>query len=240
MDKAGRLAVLLAALAVAVSVFALVQSWRQTELLRSSLRELQTEVAALRRTPILDVSGAPTLGGDDAVVTLIEFSDYECPFCVRHFQETWPQLKADYVDTGKIRYVFKDFPVDQLHPEAIRAHEAAHCAREQNRFWELHGRLFGKAGTHTPELLEQRAGEVGLDLGVFRACVESGKYTEPVRASVAQATELGATGTPAFFLGVRDPATGQVRLLQAISGAQPYSTFAKALDGLIAKTQEAK
>jgi protein-disulfide isomerase len=122
----------------------------------------------------------------------------------------------------------------------VRAHEAAHCAAEQNKFWDLHGRLFSKAGTHTPELLEQRAGEAGLNLTSFRECMESDRHTKVIQASVTQATELGASGTPAFFLGIRDRATDQVRLLQAITGAQPYSTFARALDALIAKSQQAE
>lgn len=240
MNASSRIALIVSIGALAVSGVAWFQTHREIERLRSSHRDLATEVAAMRRTPIVDVTGAPALGADEAVVTLIEFSDYECPYCVRYFQETFPQIQADYVQTGKIRYIFKDFPVDQLHPEAIRAHEAAHCAGEQNRFWELHGRLFSKAGTHTAELLEQRASEAGLNLADYRACIESRRHAELIKESVAQAVELGATGTPAFFIGMRDLATNQVRLLQAITGAQPYSTFAKALDSLIAKTSAEK
>ena len=240
MNASSRIALIVSIGALAISAIAWFQSHREIELLRSSHRELTAEVASMRRSPLLDITGAPSLGSEEAVVTLIEFSDYECPYCIKYFQETWPQIQADYVQTGKIRYVFKDFPVDQLHPEAIRAHEAAHCAGEQNKFWELHGRLFGKAGTHTPELLEERAAEAGLNLEAYRECVESDRYTKAIQQSVTQATELGATGTPAFFLGMRDRATGQVRLLQFISGAQPYATFAKTLDALLAKTSEEK
>jgi protein-disulfide isomerase len=239
VNPATRIALIVSIGALAISGVTWFQSHRRIEQLESSYRKLSGEVASLR-APTVDVTGAPALGADDAVVTLIEFSDYECPYCVRYFQETFPRIQSDYVQTGKIRYVFKDFPVDQLHPEAIRAHVAAHCAGEQNKFWDLHARLFSKAGTHTPELLEQRATEAGLDLAAYRACVEADRYGETIKRSVAEAVELGATGTPAFFIGMRDRETGQVRLLNAITGAQPYETFAKTLDSLLAKAAPAK
>ena len=118
-----------------------------------SIGELARDVASLRsqqertagqltsRTEFtaadIDVTGAPALGPADDVVTLIEFSDYECPFCIRYFTETLPLIQANYITTGKIRYVFKDFPIDANHPMSIRAHEAAHCAMEQQKFWTL-------------------------------------------------------------------------------------------------------
>ncbi len=220
-----------AALLAATLVW-LVQS-RQIEDLREGQRTLVSEVAAIRKVPVIDVTGSPARGSDTAVVTLIEFSDYECPFCIRHFKQTMPRLEADYVDTGRVRYVFRDLPVDQLHPGAIRAHEAGRCADEQGKFWSLHPLLFGPPGSHTPELLEQRAGEAGLSMEAFRACVASGRATEPVRRSVREAEELGANGTPSFFIGLRDRATNQVRVLQAISGAHPYEVFARALDAAL-------
>ena len=128
MDRTSRVAMLLSVLAMAVAGFVWFTSNQQIEMLRASQRDLMTEVSAMRRTPLIDITGAPTLGAPDAVVTLIEFSDYECPFCIRHFEQTWPQINENFVKTGKIRYVFRDFPVDQLHPDAIRAHEAAQCA----------------------------------------------------------------------------------------------------------------
>ena len=181
----------------------------------------------------IDVAGAPALGRADAVLTLIEFSDYECPFCIRHFQTTWPQIDQNYVKTGKIRYVFRDFPIDSNHPQAIRAHEAAHCALEQNHFWELHARLFSAPGTHTPIALEDRAKEAGLDDAAFRACVANGRSTKDVRAIGSIAETLGATGTPWFFLGVRDLKSDQVRVLKPIGGAQPYQQFVTAIDAAL-------
>jgi protein-disulfide isomerase len=201
--------------------------------LRDSVRLLASEVANLSQSAMIDVAGAPALGPADAIVTLIEFSDYECPFCLQHFQNTMPRLLADYIQTGKIRYVFRDFPIDQLHPEAIRAHEAAQCAGEQGRFWDMHNRLFTGPGTHSDEALNARATEAGVDLTTLQACLESGRMTAVVRAISADAIGLGATGTPAFFLGFRDPATDQVRIVRAVTGAQPYEVFQQVLDALL-------
>ena len=111
------------------------------------------------------------LGSTNAVITLVEFSDYECPYCLRHFQQTMPLIDANYVKTGKIRYAFRDWPVDELHPQSIRAHEAAHCANEQNKFWQMHTRLFAPAGSHSPEQLSTLAQSIGLDMSAFSACV---------------------------------------------------------------------
>jgi protein-disulfide isomerase len=237
MDRFSRVAVVVSVLALALSVFVWVDARRQIAQLRESQRGLLADLAALQRTPVIDVSTSPALGSDEAIVTLIEYSDYECPFCIRHFQQTWPELKSEYVDTGKVRYVFKDFPVDQLHPAAFKAHEAAHCGRDQNKYWEMHARLFSKPGTHAPEQLEQIASELGLNLETYRACVEAGTHTAAIKKSVAEATELGASGTPAFFFGLRDPATEQVRIFQAVTGAQPFETFVRAIEAVARRQQ---
>lgn len=181
----------------------------------------------------IDVAGAPALGPASDVVTLIEFSDYECPFCIKHFTTTMPQLKAAYIDTGKIRYVFKDFPIDENHPMAIRAHEAAHCAMEQDKFWQLHVKLFSAPGTHTPDQLVARATEAGLDIPAFKACIASGRTTAAIRASADVADRLGADGTPSFYLGTRDLATDRVHVVKMLDGAQPFSMFQQALDELL-------
>lgn len=213
--------------------------WWQTHTelaaMRAQQRELVDVLDAMRSGPTLDISGAPAIGPEDAVVTLVEFSDYECPFCVRHFALTMPEIMAKYIRPGRIRYVFKDFPIDQLHPEAIRGHEAARCAGEQGKFWEMHGKMFSPAGTHTMEQLEARATEIGLALDTFRECMASGRFVQSIRDSVAKAAQLGANGTPAFFIGLRDPETDQVRLLEHVSGAQPFSEFERALEGALAQ-----
>ena len=87
-------------------------------------------------------AGEPSLGKPDAPLTLVEFSDYQCPFCRRFFEQTLPALKSKYIDAGQLRYVFRDFPLDQIHPQARQAAESVHCAAEQGKYWEMHDLLF--------------------------------------------------------------------------------------------------
>ena len=199
--------------------------------LRDDHRRLSQDVGALKPTETIDVAGAPALGPETAPVTLVEFSDYECPYCVRHFKQTMPQIEANFIKPGRIRYVFRDFPIDELHPEAIRAHETARCALEQNlgKYWQLHRSLFSAPGTHTKDALEARAREAGLDTAAIQACLASGRVTAGIRRSGEVATALGALGTPAFFVGLRDRGSDQVRVLESIKGAHPYSVFEQAI-----------
>jgi protein-disulfide isomerase len=234
MQRRDTLTLALILLSLVVSTALWWQTRRDLGALRTAQQQLSADVAALRNTPAIDVAGAPSLGRDDAVVTLVEFSDYECPFCIRHFSETMPKIAA-LVDQGKLRYVFKDFPIASLHPEAARAHEAARCAQDQNRFWQLHARLFSPAGTHTESALEAHAVEAGLDTGQFRECLASRRHADHVQASVKSAVDLGANGTPSFFLGVRDRATDRVDVLHTISGAQPFSVFEEAIAAVAAR-----
>ena len=200
--------------------------------LKDDQRRLLQEIASLKKTPIIDVSGAPALGPDDAIVTLVEFSDYECPYCIRHFQQTMPQIQANFINTGRIRYVFRDDPIDELHPGAIRAHEVARCALEQDtgKYWKLHRTLFSPPGSHTKDVLEVRARDAGLDLEKLRSCEASGRVTAGIRDTANLAVSLGADGTPAFFVGLRDRETNEVRVLESIKGAHPYPTFAQAIE----------
>ena len=211
------------------------QTRRDVATLAESQRVLAAEVAAMRRTPIIDVAGAPARGSADAVVTLIEFSDYECPFCIRHFRDTMPKLDQQYIQTGRVRYVFRDFPIDQLHPGAIRGHEAARCAADQGKFWEMHARMFSAPGTHSDPQIEAQAAAAGLDVAALRTCLASRRHLDEIRKTSEIASEFGASGTPAFFIGRRDPATDQVRIVRAITGAQPFEAFQKALDELLEK-----
>ena len=230
-------ALAVAAVALVVAGITWWQSRHDIEIVRESQRKLIAEVGSLRRTPVIDLTGAPHLGPAGALVALVEFSDYECPYCLRHFQQTMPKIEANYINSGKIRYAFRDWPVDRLHPEAIRAHETAHCAGEQNKYWDMHRRLFSPAGSHTNERMVTLVRELGLDMSAFARCVREGRATQVIRQTAQQAVDLGATGTPAFFIGRRDPATDQVSVTRAITGAQPYEVFARALDEALGNTK---
>ena len=225
---------LLAALASLVATGSL---WLQVRSVQSETRALRAELYAARGMPLIDIAGAPELGLSKAALTLIEFADYECPFCIRHFAETMPRLEEQFIRSGQLRYVFRDLPIDALHPGALRAHEAAHCAAEQGKFWELHRRLFSEPGSHGDESLATRASEAGLDRAAFDSCLSSGRTTSVVRKSVATAAALGANGTPTFFLGVAEGAPNQIRVFQVLAGAQPYEEFQRVIATVSASLQ---
>ena len=165
-----------------------------------------------------------TLGDPNAPVTIVEFSDYQCPFCLRHFQQTMPQLRAEYIDTGRVYYVFKDFPIISLHPVALCIHEAARCSGEiggSGGYWQAHDSFFDNSQQLTdlpqPDLdnmLGQPAGEMEIDEEALRECLASGRYTDAVSADLAEGQRLGVNGTPGFFVNG-----------YPVPGAQPYDVF---------------
>lgn len=177
-------------------------------------------------------STVATLGDEDAPITIVEFSDYQCPFCRRHVEETMPSLLAELVETGRVRYEFKDFPLDNIHPEARKASEAARCAGDQKAYWEMHDSLFATqeqwgGQPNANEVFVSLADELGLDTAVFSDCLTSGKYTNAVQADVAEGTALGITGTPTFFIGG-----------YGISGAQPLDLFQMVVEAIETDTLE--
>jgi protein-disulfide isomerase len=178
------------------------------------------------------IAGEPTKGSASAKVTLVEVSDYHCPFCRRHMQQTQPQIDSDYVNTGKVQYVFIDYPIQQLHPDAFKSHEAANCAADQGKYWEMHAKLFATP-TKDPAQLVGFAQELGLDGAKLRACLDSGKYAKPVRESVARMEQLGVDSTPTFLVGLT-PAPGQpMKVVKVVKGAMPFAEFKKALDAVL-------
>lgn len=173
----------------------------------------------------VELKDARTMGKKNAPVTIIEFSDFQCPFCRKYWRESYPQIKKEYVDTGKVFYAYRHLPLG-FHPFAQPAAEAAECAADQNKFWELHDKIFEEQdklgqGTVQPATddLKKWAQELGLDMNKFNECVSSGKYTKKVQDDLADAAKYGATGTPTFFIN------GQI-----VVGAQPYASFKQAID----------
>jgi protein-disulfide isomerase len=175
----------------------------------------------------------PIKGKEEAAITLVEFSDYQCPFCLRHFQNTLPQLEKEYIETGKIRYVFRNFPIANLHPQALNAAEAANCAGEQQKYWEMHDRLFANAGQLAPENLIDNASAIGLNIEAFQACLQSGRQVQEIQRDIEEGSKLGVNGTPAFFLGVSDGSN--IKAIKRIRGAQPFALFKEQIDALLAE-----
>ena len=154
-------------------------------------------------------------------MTIVEFQDFHCPFCKR-VQATIGELLARYGD--KVKVVHRDFPLDNLHPQARRGHEAARCANEQGKFWAYHDKLYENAPRATPDQLKAYAREVGLDLPAFEQCLASGKHRAAVQKDVEEGQRLGVTGTPSFFINGRQ-----------LTGAQPLEAFARAIDEELAR-----
>jgi protein-disulfide isomerase len=171
-------------------------------------------------------------GEPNAPWTMIEFSDYQCPFCKRHFDQTVPGLVKDYVDTGKMRYAFRDFPLAQIHPLATEAAEAARCAGEQGKYWEMHDHLFKNQNELQPENLPKHAKAIALDENKFAECLKQDRYASAVQKDYEAGTELGIRGTPAIVIGKSDG--DQVKDAVIIRGAHPIATFKTEIDKLMA------
>ncbi len=179
----------------------------------------------------VSVDDDPALGSKDAKVTVIEFSDFQCPFCRRYFTQTFEQVKKNYIDSGKIRYVYRDYPLP-FHPAALPYAEAANCANEQGKFWDFHDKIFeeqNKQGVGTVDYLgadavKKIASDLGLDTAKFNTCFDSEKYKDEVQKDLAAGSTAGVSGTPTFFIG------NDKKGYKALVGAQPYAAFQTAID----------
>ena len=170
----------------------------------------------------------PMLGRADAPVTLVEFSDYQCPFCQRFFTSVFPVLKKEYIDTGKVRYVFRDFPLDQLHPQARKAAEAAHCAGEEGKYWEMHEVLFRNQRALAATQLPEHARAAGVNGAKLDECLASGRYAVRVAQGVTDGSAIGVRGTPTFVVG--KTTAGDFVHGVPLRGAQPLETFRRVID----------
>lgn len=147
------------------------------------------------------------------------------------------QIEKEYIDTGKLKYVHMDFPLEAIHKQAFKAAEAGHCAAEQGKFWEMKNQMF--ENQKTLDTWKTHAEVVGLNAEQFEGCLNSGKYAPEVRKDMAQAQKAGITGTPGFFLATTDPASSKVRTVRFLSGAQPFASFKAQIDALLAPPEKA-
>ncbi len=162
------------------------------------------------------------LGKPDAPVTIVEFTDLPCPFCSRFSNKTFEELKKAYIETGQVRFVTRDFPLEPLHPFAVPAAKAARCAGDQGRFWDVREALVKNADKLSAGYIAQTAKTAGLNMTTFDQCVASDKYTKDIQADRQQALSIGISGTPSFVVG-RTTSGGfeGARLV----GAQPLASF---------------
>jgi protein-disulfide isomerase len=169
-------------------------------------------------------------GSPRAPVTLIEYSDFTCGYCVRFFRETWPRIRAHYVDSGKVRFVYRDYPRASEGP-GLEAALAARCAGDQGRYWQMHDRLFGSGGSKDWPEFQQHANTLGLDLDAFATCLRDAPYTREIFLDRKEGYDLGFRGTPGFAL-VRTEGSPEERPI-ILPGAFPFEVFQEQIDRLL-------
>jgi protein-disulfide isomerase len=184
----------------------------------------------------VNVGDGPMRGNPKAKVTLIEFSDYQCPFCGRFFNETLPQIDKEFIQTGKVRFVMRDLPLADIHPNAQKAAEAAGCAGEHGKYWQMHDKLFQNQKALEMPRLKEYAKAIGLDGRAFDECLASGKQAVKIQRDLQEARNLGITGTPAFFLGLTK--SGKTIKAISIEGAQPIDTFRQEINHLLSQADQ--
>lgn len=176
-------------------------------------------------------TGWYSMGRDDAPVTMVEFTDYQCPFCRRFETESFAQLKKAYIDTGKLRFVSRDLPLE-FHPNAPGAAVAARCAGEQNKFWEMRDAMMLDTATDLgPDALVKYGQKTNLDMTAYSACLKEKKFTSAIQKDTADAGALGISGTPSFVIGKTDKTEiAGVRIV----GAVPFAVFDSAIKDMLA------
>lgn len=190
--------------------------------------------------PVASVSvrGEAFRGDSGARVAIIEYADFECPFCGEYERRTFPQVLSEYIQTGKVKYFYRDLPLP-MHAHALSAALAARCAGEQGKYWEMHDSLFAKQDALSLPTVFDRAQTLGLDKEKFTECLSSEKYTADIQKSVSEAQKMGIDGTPTFFLGVVGP-SGDVTIEKRFEGTAPFDVFKTEIDALLASNgQEA-
>ena len=201
---------------------------------QSPANQLESQSSTPSRVISVSPDDDPVLGDPNAPITIIEFSDYQCPFCGRFFEATLPLIEKNYIETGKVKFVYRDYPIQEIHPNAVLAALGANCANEQGKFWEYHDKLFENQRQwgsldfeNAVSTFEKFAEELDLDTDTFNPCLESEKYMGELQKDLYDGVAYGVTGTPGFFIGNEKIGYGLV------SGAQPYAAFEQVLDQLL-------
>ena len=205
--------------------------------IRAALEKMGTPApAAQPQEPVSDKvtmampANAYELGKTSAPIVMIEYTDLQCPFCQQFHNTAFDEIKKNYIDTGKVLYVSRDFPLD-FHPWARPAAIAARCAGDQGKFWELRNTLQTNADKLSKEMIAQHAKDLNLDMKKFQVCADSDFYTADINKQVAEGTAAGVSGTPSFIIGkVENGQLDGVRLV----GAMPYASFDAKIQELLA------
>ena len=203
------------------------------EIAKLELRILEKQLPTKQPSMPLKIStdNDPIIGNPNAPITIIEFSDFQCPFCARFHVETFPSIMNEYIDKGQVKLVFRDFPIQSIHPNALPASVASECANEQGKFKEMHDKLFENQKEWSNQSLDnlmitftQYALDIGLEDETFDTCLKNGKYVEEIQKDLDDGRNYGITGTPGFFVG-----NDQIGFVE-LKGAQPFENFKKVID----------
>ena len=181
------------------------------------------------RSTRVDVGNNPFLGPTDAPLTIVEFTDFQCPYCNQFFVQTFPELKKNYIDSGHVRFYSMDFPLD-IHGNALLAAQAGRCAGDQSLFWAMHDQMQSKPQQLELKNLLDYARDIGLDVKLFHDCLDNEKYKADIQQGNREAMSKAVRGTPTFVIG-KSTATGVDGTM--VVGAQPYEVFDKMLKDLI-------
>jgi len=180
--------------------------------------------------PVVGLAGAHRMGSAQATIGIVEFSDYQCPYCRGFHDQVFPKLKKEYVDTGIAQFIHKDLPLKSIHPQALPAALAASCAGAQQRFWPMHAALYANNGRLSPTLYPQLGRELGLDEAKFTACLGDASREQVIMRDVAEARGLNITGTPSFVIGkIQGDVLTVVRMAK---GAPSFEDFAQEIEKL--------
>jgi protein-disulfide isomerase len=181
------------------------------------------------RTARIEIGKTPILGSKNAPFTLVEFTDYQCKFCKQFYDNAFKELKKLYIDTGKLRFYSMDLPLVEIHPAALLAAQAGHCAAEQDKFWLMYDKMKGNPKDFELATLVRFAKESELDAPNFQTCLESGRYKKDIEVNLANIKATGARGTPSFIIGKSSDFGVEGELL---TGALPLDAFEKKLKGI--------
>jgi len=246
---------LLALISASMLLFSL-SAWSDSTMeeilkLRIQVTEIQNDLAEIKkllkdgarapaaaaagfRPQTIKIGASPFKGKVDAPVTLVEYSDYQCPFCARNYRDVMPILQEEYIDTGKLKFVMRENPIASLHKNATNASIAALCAGDQDKYWEMHNLLFENQKKLGVDNLKSFAGTIGLDTASFNECLDGKKTAGQVRKDMASSAKLGMRGTPGFFIGLTDLSDpNKVEASVYLKGAKSIDSFRASIDDLL-------
>jgi protein-disulfide isomerase len=214
------------------AVFLIVRMWNEAPGATAAPRPIRHDLEDISgRGLSTSIRDDVSTGSELAPVALIEYSDFECPFCARHATGTYEQIHSEFVATGRVQYVFRNYPMERIHPSALAAARAAVCANQQNRFMEMRSQLFANQRALASIDMNRTATAIGLDVAGFAAClVDHG--SKVVETEKQEAARLGVSSTPNFFIGKRLEG-GVIRVITKVPGAMDYSYFRRGLDAAL-------